>query len=183
MLTQERLKSILSYEEETGIFRWRIEASTRARTGSVAGTVDCDGYTVIRIAGKGYKAHRLAWLYVHGVFPEKVIDHINEQKRDNSIRNLRLVTTSENNQNITPPNLFSTSGLRGVSWFEQYGKWKGTFQVMGKKIFVGYFDDKHDAYRAVQLERLKRQYHDRAPRHYTIADTQVISACPKDHRP
>lgn len=172
MLTKIKLQSVLSYDEETGIFKWLIDASTRARSGSVAGTVDCDGYTVIRISGVGYKAHRLAWLYVHGFWPEKAIDHINQLKRDNSIRNLREASVSENNQNITPPNSCSTSGLRGVSWFEQYGKWKGTFQILGKKFFVGYFDDKHEAYEAVQVARLRRQYHDKAPRHYTIDDTQ-----------
>jgi hypothetical protein len=111
--------------------------------------VDSDGYTVIRICGRGYKAHRLAWLYVYGTWPTLQIDHIDEGKRNNALANLREATPSENLQNISHGNTGSASGLRGVSWFSQYGKWKACFQLAGRKFFVGHFDDKHAAYAAV----------------------------------
>jgi hypothetical protein len=154
------VRKLLEYDPITGEFRWRINPGGKAGIGKVAGTKDSLGYIVIRYRSKGYKAHRLAWMHYYGVEPSSMLDHKNQLKHDNSISNLREATPSENSLNITPPNMGSSSGLRGVSWFSQYGKWKATCQVRGKKIFLGHFDDKHIAYEAVQSYKL------------TIKDTQ-----------
>jgi hypothetical protein len=98
-ITQEKLKEILDYNPDTGIFTWKVSKAKRIKVGSVAGCKNNLGYILIRIDGKIYLAHRLAWLYTHGDFPLNCIDHINQIKDDNRICNLRDVTVSENMQN------------------------------------------------------------------------------------
>lgn len=98
ILTAERLRELLTYDPETGEFRWRYTRGCRAR-GQIAGTVTCLGYLTIAIDGRKYKAHRLAWLHVHGEWPYPEIDHINRIKLDNRLVNLRRATRAENNAN------------------------------------------------------------------------------------
>jgi hypothetical protein len=99
-LTQERLKELLHYDPETGIFTNLTQRGGHAKKGAVAGTKNSIGYVCIRIDYDQYRAHRLAWLYVYGEFPEKFIDHMNEIRDDNRIINLRLATHQENLHNI-----------------------------------------------------------------------------------
>ncbi len=153
-MNADLLRSILSYEPETGIFRWLVRRGN-TKIGKVAGTPDRDGYIIIRYAGIGYKAHRLAWLYAHGGWPSETLDHFDEIKSNNRIDNLREADSVTQNANITPANANTSSGLRGVSWFSQYQKWKASFRFMGNRIFVGHYDDKHEAYRACEARREK----------------------------
>lgn len=97
MLTQEYLKSRLRYDPETGHFTWISELARWS--GKRAGSSDSAGYIAIEIDGRGYKAHRLAWLYVHGRMPADQLDHINRDKADNRIENLRECTHAENCMN------------------------------------------------------------------------------------
>lgn len=113
LLTQTRLKELLSYDPETGIFTWVKTVSNRAPAGKTAGA-DGHGYRDIRLYGRLYKAHRLAWLYMTGDWPLDQIDHINGTRSDNRWVNLRAATLTENNRNIgTQVN--STTGYKGVS--------------------------------------------------------------------
>lgn len=98
-LTQARLKEILHYDPDTGIFTRRLDRGPNAPKDSVAGTPDKNGYIVIKVDFTQYKAHRLAWLYIYGVWPNNQIDHINHIVDDNRIVNLRDVTNSENQAN------------------------------------------------------------------------------------
>ena len=95
MITQFRLKELLDYLPDTGEFVWKI-SHPRAGKGRIAGAKDYHGYVVIRLDTVLYKAHRLAWLYVKGEWPEKGLDHINQNKSDNRIENLEWVTRKEN---------------------------------------------------------------------------------------
>lgn len=155
MLNRESVLELLTYVPSEGKLFWRVNASSRARIGDEAGTPDEYGYTVIRIAGKGYKAHRLVWLIETGSWPEGQLDHRDEDKANNRFGNLRVATQVQQMLNITPANSTSTSGYRGVSWFAQYQKWKGTFMFRGVKRFVGHFDCPKEAYEAVQAAKLK----------------------------
>ena len=142
----EELKRLLRYDQNTGEFFWLIGGGRR-RLDRPAGCNDGSGYTVIRIAKKKYKAHRLAWIFMHGASPEGMIDHINGQTSDNRIINLRVVTRSINAQNQRRARAGSKSGLLGVSPYRSH--WQAAINDSGKQIHLGYFDDPklaHSAY-------------------------------------
>ena len=98
-LTQEYLKSILEYNPETGLFIWLKQVSNRIKSGSTAGTIRSDGYVKIIINRKIYFAHRLAWLYMTGKWPEDLVDHKDNIKHNNIWENLREANHSQNNKN------------------------------------------------------------------------------------
>lgn len=139
MITQEYLKSILDYNQNTGIFTWKVNKSKRSNIGNVAGWLD-GGYTKIEIDNKPYKAHRLAWLYVYGEMPKHLIDHINNDRSNNKISNLREATYQENNENYKTPKT-NKSGVKNVSWYKQLNKWVVSISIKGVKKTIGYFDD------------------------------------------
>jgi hypothetical protein len=120
-LTVGFLRSIFSYNPETGVFT-RLKARGAQRAGTVPGRLNEEGYIKIKINGKEYGAHRLAWLYVYGEWPSLFIDHINRAKADNRIQNLRDVSRSENGRNRGEP-LNNVSGKSGVHWVERNKRW------------------------------------------------------------
>ena len=153
-ITQDRLKSLLTYDPDTGEFRWREQRSNRAPKGSLAGCRDHYGYIVIRIDGVLHKAHRLAWLYVHGCLPNKGIDHINQTPSDNRICNLREADQHENNQNRRVQRN-SRSGLTGVSLHKASQRWHARIHTRNGCRSLGYYDTKEaaaQARRAAELE-------------------------------
>lgn len=99
MLTQERLKEAFDYNEISGEFIWKIKAGSRGVIGAIAGSKRHDGYIIIRLDKDRYLAHRLAWFYIHGLWPSEFIDHINGNPSDNRIDNLRETSMSENMRN------------------------------------------------------------------------------------
>ncbi|MHC9085387.1 HNH endonuclease [Luteimonas sp. RIT-PG2_3] len=136
-VTEERLREKLSYCADTGHFQWRH--SVRGNSpGLVAGSKHSNGYIKICVDGRDYLAHRLAWMYVHGCIPDGEIDHIDGCKSNNRISNLRVVSR-EVNARRHPMRPNNTSGYRGVS--RDWGKWKATIKVDGKRIHLGMFDD------------------------------------------
>ena len=137
MITQQRLQELLHYNESTGVFVWRVSRS-RVKVGSVAGTVSADGYIRIKIDGRVYFAHRLAWLYSCGSFPPAEIDHRDRCPGNNRISNLRPATRSDNNLNMRDSTRGS-SGYKGVSLDKRSGKWRVRPQVCGKRQFLGSF--------------------------------------------
>lgn len=140
-LTQELLKKILHYNPGTGFFIWK----KRGRLlGKMAGGIGTGGYVRINISGKLHLAHRLAWLYVQGEFPENVIDHINGITGDNSLENLRACTRSENMRNARK-RCDNTSGFKGVSWSKCANKWKACISISGEKRYLGIFNNPKDA--------------------------------------
>lgn len=154
MLSQERLKSLLHYDPETGVFTWRVSARNSVKVGSVAGCLDTHGYVVIRIDRKSYKAHRLAWLYLHGNLPPKQLDHINRDRSDNRLCNLRLATSAENNQNRSLSTK-NTSGHIGLCWKKQTQKWHAHICINRKITHLGYFTDLTEAIAARKAAEVK----------------------------
>ena len=128
-VTAERLREILDYDPATGVFTWR-------KTGKTAGYVDTKGYRVIMIDGRGYKAHRLAWMNEHGNMPEKQVDHINGNRSDNRSENLRLATHGQNRANSKPS---AKSGLKGVYAFTD-GRWQAQIRVDKRNRSLGLYD-------------------------------------------
>lgn len=142
-LTQELLKKILHYNRVSGLFTWKKRG--RGRTfGKAVGCIISKGYVHIWISGQSYKAHRLAWLYIHGKFPENDIDHINGIRDDNSLANLRACTRAENCRNQRK-GINNTSGFKGVYLCKRSNKWFAQIRCRGKAIYLGIFDDKKEA--------------------------------------
>lgn len=144
-LTAHRLRELLHYEPETGVFTWRVSTSNRARIGALAGTYK-RGYLRIGLCNRVYAAHRLAWLYVTGAMPVGWLDHINRNPRDNRIANLRGVTPSENRQNATAP-ANNASGYKGVTRTKN-GRFTAQIGHKRKSIYLGTFTSAHEASQA-----------------------------------
>ena len=136
ILTIERLRGLLNYAPETGVFTWIVHAS-QMHIGDIAGSVNGSGYLQIDIDGQKYKAHRLAWLYATGAWPTAQIDHVNGQRDDNRISNLRDVSRSVNIQNLRKARSDNKSGLLGVS--ANGNRWQAQINVGGKKRQIGTF--------------------------------------------
>lgn len=146
VLTVARLKSLLHYDPETGVFTRRV-ARTNAPAGSIAGSKRDDGYLTIYI-GHAYTSHRLAWFYFYDRWPASQIDHINGNRSDNRISNLREVTRSQNSQNIGGAYRNNvSSGLLGAYRHEK-GKWHARIQLNGKANSLGLFDTPEAAHAA-----------------------------------
>lgn len=144
-LTQVELKRILHYDPDTGIFTWRISRRAgTARAGTVAGHVNTKGYVVIKIKSRGYKAHRLAFLYMKGYFPEHQVDHKLGARADNSWSGLRHATQTCNSQN-RGMNKNNSSGFPGVTWEKAEEKWVSQIQINRKGVKVGRYNDPLEA--------------------------------------
>ncbi|MFP3652303.1 MULTISPECIES: HNH endonuclease signature motif containing protein [Burkholderia] len=113
-LTAERARELLNYDPATGEFRWKVTRNNRTRAGSVAGAKEVQGYHVIKIDGRTYKAHRLAWLIVTGAWPTSQIDHIDHDRSNNRFSNFREATNQENHRNKRMRRI-NTSGVTGVN--------------------------------------------------------------------
>ena len=144
----ERVREVLTYSPETGVFTWRESLSNSAAAGRRAGARNSKGYVSISIDGKQYKAHRIAWLYCYGVDPgDSEIDHIDMDKANNAIANLRLATRKQNNENIGLPKN-STSGVRGVSFQKNEKHWTAYIYHNRKRIHLGCFKEMQPAVEA-----------------------------------
>lgn len=159
-LTAEKLRKELGYDSETGVFI-RLKDRPRSPAGSPCGTLrKDDGYIDIRVDWVRYKAHRLAWLYVYGEWPPEQLDHINGNRADNRICNLRPCTSAENSQNRVASKKNKT-GYPGVFWNPSHGKYQAAISVRGNNKHLGMFDSPaaaHAAYVAAKAE-----YHTFAP--------------------
>ncbi len=143
-LTQSRLKELLSYDPETGLFVNRIERNPRAKQGCSTGYANTIGYVVIQIDREKFGAHRLAWLYMTGEWPIQQIDHINRIRSDNRFSNLRQATFAENCHNMSVA-CSNTSGHQGVTWHKGRQKWQAQLAVQGRHFYLGMYDDIDEA--------------------------------------
>jgi hypothetical protein len=137
-LTQERLKEVLNYCPESGVFVWIGKTAGQRKFGNVAGTTSVSGYRDIKVDGTLFRAHRLAWLYVYGEFPPDQIDHINREKADNRLVNLRAVTQSENQHNSNLK-ITNKSGFKGVCYHKNNKKWCAQIRLNSVSKNLGYF--------------------------------------------
>lgn len=148
-ITQSKLRELLIYDPETGLFSWRSKRAPGIKAGDPAGSNRRDGYLAIRIEGTKYQSHRLAWLYVHGQIPP-MLDHINGDRSDNRILNLRPATNSQNclNRGRRSDN---SSGFKGVSFERSTGKWRANCSVDGKWKSLGRFETAEAASAAYEV--------------------------------
>lgn len=152
MIDQPTLKRLLDYCPETGIFTWRIGRGGTAWAGTKAGALDANGYINIRIHRRLIKAHRLAWLYVHGVWPSCDLDHRNRNKADNRISNLRLASEAQNVANsITRRD--NKCGLKGVS--KRGDRFCARITKNKRRVHLGWFKTAEAASAAYTAEAQK----------------------------
>ncbi len=146
------VKERLTYDPRTGVFTNRIHRNANATVGKISGHVLATGYRIINLQNRNYQASRLAWFYVHGQWPIQFLDHINGNRDDNRIDNLREVTTKQNaeNQKLHRRN---KSGHRGVHWSTNDRKWMGMVTHHGEYHYVGLFTDLSAAVAAVRAMR------------------------------
>jgi len=159
-LTQKYLRCLFSYDEAGGNLIRSISRSNFVKVGDKAGCLDkITGYIKISIDGKDYQAHRLIWLHVYGVWPKYNIDHINHDRADNRILNLRTVKQQENLKNLSFSKL-NTSGITGVYWSKAVNKWLAQIYVNKKAVYLGCFTDKFEAICARMSANIKYGYHE-----------------------
>jgi hypothetical protein len=150
-ISQEELNSILAYDPLTGILIWKDNRSNMIK-GSIAGSVNSAGYKTITINSKTFRVQRIIWIMMFGYIPNDFfIDHVNGNKIDNRLENLRLATNSQNQQNRPAPKN-NSSGYRGVTWHKQMNKWMARISHHGKRKLIGFFDSAEDAYKAYKNE-------------------------------
>lgn len=143
MVTHDQLKKLFNYRND-GELIWKVDRVSIKVKGRVAGHIDSHGYRKIQIDEKGYKAHRLVWLFHYGYLPENDIDHHDRIKHHNRIENLREVSRSCNMRN-TKLRKDNSSGIKGLSWSKQHKKWKAHITIAGKVKFLGHFNDFDEA--------------------------------------
>lgn len=164
-LTLEDLRQTLEYDPSTGIFvwKWRDDVGlqwNRKNAGKVAGHISVKGHIHLMVRRNRYYAHRLAWLYVTGEYPSDDIDHINGDKSDNRIVNLRPATRTENNYNRkTQKN--NKTGVKGV--YPHKDRYRSQLVIDGKAVHLGVFQTIEEA-RKVYMEAAKK-YHGEFARH------------------
>ena len=157
MLTKDRLMELLHYDQFTGVFTRQIKISHNAKVGDIVGC-NSRGYLVSSIDGKLYFLHRLAWLYMYGKFPYGYIDHIDGNKSNNAICNLRDVSNAINTQNThVARNCNKSTGLLGATLNKRNGRYRAQIKIDGNNIYLGDFDFAEDAHK--EYISAKRKYH------------------------
>ena len=166
-IQQKDLCEVLTYFPLTGEFIWaqRPKNANRINIGGVAGHQSNTGYTQIRLYKYLYYAHRLAFLYMTGVFPLEQVDHINGDPSDTRWSNLRLATPTENQRN-TAISKNNTSGVLGVCWDKRKSAWLVRIRDSNKEKFIGYFKELADAAIARKAAEQLYGYH---PNHGRIS--------------
>ena len=156
-ITKEILDERFVFNLETGIVTNRIKTAKRTRVGEEAGSLGQKGYRQICISGRVYKTARVIWFYANGEWPA-TIDHINHERSDNRLCNLRSVTNAENCRNQSNASN-NTSGVSGVSWHKAASKWQAQIMGNGKAIHLGLFNNMADAITARSNAKVEYGFH------------------------
>lgn len=166
----DMFKRLLRYEPETGKLFWRersrdlfsTDSSTRSWNTRFAGkeafaSAHGEGYLVGAVFNRLYLAHRVVFALAHGRWPTEV-DHINGDRTDNRLANLREVTRAENNRNMKRP-IGNFSGTTGVAWYPTKAKWRAYINADGLSSHLGYFASREDAVAARKAAERRHGYH------------------------
>lgn len=149
----EEMKLWLGYDAETGVLTWLQSSAARIHAGDVAGHRNVLGYRTLNFKGRRYQAHHVAWAFHHGRWPAGILDHINGERDDNRVSNLREVTASENAQNKRRARSDNSTGVLGVT--RNYKRFRAQIGVGGKLVNLGSFatvEEASAAYLAAKRE-------------------------------
>lgn len=158
MIAQDRLKELLDYDPETGHFTWLKYRCGQAKVGDIAGGPHSAGYIAINMSEYPYLAHRLVWLWLYGRLPKNEIDHINHNRKDNRLCNLREVSGAENKRNASK-RVDNKSGYVGICWSSRRNKWRANIFTNHKQYFLGEFRDISDAIAARKRAEIDLGFH------------------------
>lgn len=154
-LTPERLRELLAYDPETGAFTRKVATARNCRVGQRVGYRTRDGYLRMMLDWESHLAHRLAWLYIYGRWPDCELDHINSVRADNRIANLRDVSRTVNAQNLKAALSGNATLLLGVTYAPRREKYQSSIRANGRQRWLGYFNTPeaaHAAYIAAKRE-------------------------------
>jgi hypothetical protein len=147
----EYIRENIRYDPETGLLWWTKQGGPRRRTDKPVGCFDTMSYLSFHTCNmsvqKRFQCHRVAWFLHWGEWPSRHIDHINNDRSDNRIANLRLASSSENGMNMLKRK-GCTSQYKGVSWCAQPKKWRSKIMKDGVQKHLGYYDNEEEAARA-----------------------------------
>ena len=152
------MKDVFNYDPNTGVITWAVKRGNRYKAGDTAGHITDSGYMRISYKKKFYMVHRLAWFLTYGSWPNHSVDHINQDKTDNRLANLRDVTNAENQKNRSAYKN-NKSGTVGVGWHKAAKKWVAQIGVEGSVIHLGTFNDKEEAVNIRKEAELKYGFH------------------------
>lgn len=157
-LTAERLREALAYDPATGEWTWLVSNSMRRLAGSKAGELKPSGYILIGIDCFRYRAHRLAWLYMTGVWPKEQVDHINGERADNRWANLREATQVQNSANMKVRGS-NRAGIKGVSRYDGISvtRWRAHLSVGHHMFYLGSYATPEAAH-AAYVDAAKRHF-------------------------
>jgi len=166
-MTRERLMERLLYDPVTGIFTWKAVTDGRKHqdrlnrnfAGKPAGSLNINGYWRIRMDGTEWAAHRLAWLYVHGEWPPQFLDHIDGDRENNAISNLRCVGHADNSRNIGM-GIRNSTGVMGVYLHKRSNNFKAKIVHHGKEVYLGMFPTIEEAAAARSKAAAKLGFHE-----------------------
>lgn len=157
-LSAVQARELLAYDPETGLFTWKMTRSIRVRQGSPAGHCRPDGYSWVCVNRGQYASHRIAWLIHYGDWPVGELDHINGQRSDNRIANLRIVSRKQNQNNQRRAQRGNRLGVLGVRWDSRWHKYVARISHNYRPIHLGGFDTIEEAYNAYL--KAKRELHE-----------------------
>ena len=146
-LTAKRARELFDYDPLTGVLTRRAYLRGH-KVGEVVGGVNSDGYRRVYTGKRSYLVHRVAWLMAHNAWPTNTIDHINGDKLDNRLANLRDVSRQENKENMRGPRADNQSGFLGVYWHKHVQKFQTSIRTSGKLIHLGYYTTPEEAHQA-----------------------------------
>jgi len=161
-ITQEELKQLLSYDPETGVFVWNSARRKGSVSGETVGYIHHSGYRYCEIKGKHYAVHRVVWLYIYGEIPDCSIDHIDGDRRNNRLKNLRLAKNNhaDNGQN-RKLNCNSSTGFMGVSFQKSSKKYVARISKNKISYFLGEFSSPEEA--SLAYKKAKKELHTYQP--------------------
>lgn len=154
-VSRYRLCELLYYDSETGVFYWKVDRGNKIRAGAVAGSVKSNGYRLICIDKKWYSAHRLAWFYFYGQWPDRMLDHKDRNPDHNAIDNLREATNGQNQAN-RHSRVKNATGFKGVTHSRNRKRFRAAIEVNGKQINIGSFGTAVEA--SIAYKKAAREY-------------------------